>query len=132
MRIAKEVPLLLPKQKCGDRYWNTADMLDVLSVYYGISQILYRGTWRYRALIAVHRHQYSVNMYGKGYGKDWKAEIKKDILEYTKNGRLPMVALKFESAQIREADLQMWRESYAQRRANQEGIFAQPQLVAAE
>ncbi|HYF13102.1 MAG TPA: hypothetical protein VD928_02285 [Candidatus Paceibacterota bacterium] len=70
-------------------------------------------------------------MHRKGYGLDWKSEIKKDLVEYTSRGRIPMDALKFSSARIREAELRVWSDSYIEE-LKQAVVPETARLMAAE
>jgi hypothetical protein len=90
------------------RFWNTGEMVDVLSIHYGATPARYKKSWLFRTLIAIYREQYLQRAYGKGYGKDWQEHIKPDLLEYTKEGRMPLVALRRAADFIRQADMLAW------------------------
>jgi hypothetical protein len=107
MELPPEPPLL-KKQRYVSRFWDTADMLEALSIYYGCTCAQYPYTWKYRTLIAVHREQYTDRFTRKGYGKDWKEDVKPDVVQYTEAGRLPLTALKRGAEFIRQADQTVW------------------------
>jgi hypothetical protein len=90
---------------------------------------MYPRTWQYRTLIVIHRDQTSTNMYGKGYGPDWKCikkekdadgvwtgrwlrdngfAIKDDLIDYTAKGRLPLRALQLAAGELRRVQMAMW------------------------
>lgn len=138
-------PRYCVQQRYLNRFWRTEDMLEILSIYYGIAAEAYPRTWHYRTLIAVHRAQHSTNAYGKGYGPDWKCikkekdsdgewtgrwlqdngiAIKHEVLEYAKKGRLPLSALEFAAKHIREAELRAWVIKRAQAMADASLLLA--------
>jgi hypothetical protein len=97
-------------QRYAHRFWNTANMMEILSIHHGNPQSLYPRTWQWRTLIAVHRQQNTASAYRKGYGPDWKGEIKGDLLEYAKSGKLPFQALELGAQWLREAERKVWIE----------------------
>ncbi len=101
-------PVYLSVQRHSGRFWNTNEMLHVLAMYFGFTCESYPSTWQYRALVAIHRDQHSVSVYRRGYGPDWHAEIRPDLLEYMQNGRLPLAGLVRAAALIRQAELVTW------------------------
>ena len=115
-------PLFLEKQRYVSRFWDTADMLEALSIYYGSTWAQYPRTWKYRTLIAVHREQYSDRFSRKGYGPDWREDVKPDVIEYTKAGKLPLTALRRGAEFIRQADQIAWTLSRAKRNEGDEAI----------
>ncbi len=48
-------------------------------------------TWRIRVIIAAHRACNSEKMTGLGYGPDWHAYIKQDVINFLRTGKLPYV-----------------------------------------
>lgn len=107
MRLPSE-PVYLRVQRHSGRFWNTNEMLHALAMYFGFTCESYPSTWQYRALVAIHRDQHSVSVYRRGYGPDWRAEIRPDLLEYTQSGRLPLAGLVRAAALIRQAELVAW------------------------
>lgn len=107
MRLPNE-PVFLRVQRHSGRFWKTDEMLHVLAMYFGFTCKNYPCTWQYRALIAIHRDQHSVSMYRRGYGRDWHAEIRPDLVEYTQRGKLPLAGLTRAAALIRQAELVAW------------------------
>lgn len=122
-------PYLRPKQRHGRRFWRTDDMMELLSLYWGSTKEAYPKSWQYRTLIAVHREQQTHNAYRRGYGPDWKASIKREVLEYTTSGRLPLDALRLAAKGIRMMERRMWATSVAERRVLQKPVYI---LEAAE
>ncbi|OGG60377.1 hypothetical protein A2765_02930 [Candidatus Kaiserbacteria bacterium RIFCSPHIGHO2_01_FULL_56_24] len=135
------------KQRYDNRLFDVEEVMEVLSIYYGVmtveqfanrTQSLYPKTWRARTLIRVHRTEYSSSPYGLGYGPDWRGEkiliqpdgskkvftshaIKKDLIAYQKQGRIPGYAMKVASEQIRFAATVAWmayRATYAKASMN--------------
>jgi len=96
-------PQFVERQRFAGRFWNTATLMDILAVYHGVDVTLYPCTWKHRTLIAVHREVCEMRSYRKGYGKDWKYEIKPSILEFQRKGTFPVVALPEATRLIREA-----------------------------
>lgn len=125
-------PLILrSKQRTAFRFFDTAKMMDFLSVYYGTKNSIYTNTWGYRTLIAIHREQQIKNMYRKGYGVDWKCirravkdgreqwipdkagiGIKEEVLISISTGKLPLVALTQGSALLREIEQKVYIEMH--------------------
>jgi len=128
------------KQRYDNRFFDVAEVMEVLSICYGIMTLAqytnpearpYPRTWQLRTLIRVHRTEYSSNPYGLGYGPDWKGEkiliqpdgskkvftshaIKKDLIGYQKQGRIPGYAMKVAAEQIRFAATVAWMAYRAQ------------------
>lgn len=144
------LPRLRPKQRHGRRFWRTDDMMELLSLYHGSTKEAYPRSWQYRTLIAVHREQHSASPYGKGYPYDWKCikkekdingewtgrwlpdsgvAIKREVLEYTVSGRLPLSALQLAAEGIRMMERRIWATFVAERRVRRREIFL---LQAAE
>lgn len=122
------------KQKFDNRLFDVDEAMEVLSIYYGVITIAecvgrepsrYPKSWQMRTLIRVHRTEYSSSPYGLGYGYDWKGEkiviqpdgskklltshaIKKDLLEYVHEGRIPGYAMKIAAEHIRFAATIAW------------------------
>lgn len=127
MKIPK-APKLLEKQRTSGRFFETSEMMDILSVYYGCRNQLYARTWQYRTLIAVHREQGAKSTLRKAYGADWKGLrkyvdingnarwteegcicIKRDVIEYTQSGKLPLIALQRGAEFIRTEEMHALR-----------------------
>src|SRR3989338_7106338 len=72
-------PMFLPKQRYAGRFWDTDDVMELLSIYYGARRAIYPVTWQYRTLISIQRAQDATNAYRKGYGPDWKSLKKKEV-----------------------------------------------------
>lgn len=105
-------PRMRPKQRYAGRFWDTESLMEIMSIYHGTSGGQYNRTRHYRTLISIHREQNNTHAYRKGYGPDWKAEIKPDLLEYMEQGRLPFTTLKFAAEFVRQAELKAWVESH--------------------
>lgn len=104
-------------------------MMEVLSIHHGSVAARFPKTWRYRTLIAVHRAQNSVIMHRKGYGPDWKEEIRGELLRYLELGRLPLQALQLAGDWLREAERKNWISSRTKRFAAKS---VKIKLIAAE
>ncbi len=120
-------PPLREKQRTAGRFFETSEMMDVLSVYYGMRNPVYSRSWQYRTLIAVHRAQGMKGALRHAYGADWKGRrryvkngipcwteegcisIKRDVLEYTLCGRLPLIALERGAELIRAEEMRALR-----------------------
>jgi hypothetical protein len=141
-------PKYLPKQRHVGRFWDTNEMMEILSIYHGSTAQNYPHTWSYRTLIAVHRAQQISNALRKGYGPDWKClskekdrngaptgrwiqekglSIKAEVLEYSHRGRLPLGALQLAAAQLREVEFKLWINSHVEQE-----LKKRPRLLAAE
>jgi hypothetical protein len=91
------------------RFWDMQAMISALSVHYRMSSAIYPRSWIFRTLVSVYREQYQVTRYARcAYGKDWKGGIKDDLLEYTGQGRLPMVGLEIGSRYVGKAEMERW------------------------
>ncbi len=119
-------PMFRPMQRHAGRFWDTAEVMELLSVYYGATSATYPITWQYRTLIAIHRANDITNAYRKGYGPDWKClkkhevkgkvqwikdagfSIKDDLLEYGRQGRIPFQALQLAAVEIRKVEFERW------------------------
>lgn len=121
-------PTLVPQQRFAGRFWDMTDLMEVLGVYHGSTAVVYPYTWQYRTLIAVHRAIYNTLPYRKGWGKDWKADIKKDMVAYLKTGTLPVLAMPYAAERVREAEFLRWAYSRAKRLER----ASAPTLLAAE
>ncbi len=107
-------PTMLRKQRYDRRNFLTEPMMHVLSLYWGVvPEQGYSKSWQYRTLILVHRHQHLHHAYRKRYGSDWKHEIKPDLLEYIRQGRLPLDALRLGAQALREAERALWVKTRA-------------------
>lgn len=109
------LPKQLPKQRHAGRFWNTDDVMELLSIYHGTRTAEYQKTWQYRTLITLHRELNSAAGHRKGYGPDWKYEIKGTLLEYVRQGKIPFQALAFAATHIRELELKAWADTRIQR-----------------
>lgn len=121
------LPPLSTKQRTAGRFFETSEMMDILSVYYGMRNPIYPQSWQYRTLIAVHRAQGMKGTLRHAYGADWKGRrrymkngvptwteegcisIKRDVLEYTQSGRLPLIALERGAELIRAEEMHALR-----------------------
>jgi len=139
-------PMFLPKQRYAGRFWDTDDVMELLSIYYGARRAIYPVTWQYRTLISIQRAQDATNAYRKGYGPDWKSlkkkevggvvhwvpdngfAIKSDLLEYGRQGRVPFKALQLAAVEIRKVEFERWVASRIEHRADER----QPIPIAAE
>lgn len=128
MRLPSQAPLLLQQRFLG-RFWSTQEMMDALSMYYGLTAEQYNRTRSYRIIIAVHRDQYSDRYDRKGYGPDWKEAIKDELKEYTAKGKLPLIALRRAGDLLRQVELMTWTLARAQAYYTDR---RHPALVAAE
>ncbi len=139
------LPTLRPLQRYAGRFWNTTQMMELLSIYYGAPAGAYPRTWQYRTLIAIHREKNSQSAYRKGYGPDWKSlvkverdgktwwvpdkgfAIKDDVTEYGMQGKVPLTALQTAAAHIRKVEYAVWVSRQIERET---GVRALP--IAAE
>ena len=121
-------PKLLPRQRFAGRFWDRTDLMEVLAVYHGCTAAAYPYSWQYRTLIAAHRAIYNTIPYRKGWGPDWKADIKKDLVAYLRTGTLPVLTMPYAAGRLREAELLLW----AYRRAQRLEHASAPALLAAE
>lgn len=130
-------PKFCPHQRYAGRFWDTSDVMELLSMYYGATTQVYPKTWQYRTLIAIHRANDISNAYRKGYGPDWKCltknevdgkvqwikvknsgfAIKDDLLEYLGQGRVPFQALQIAAAEIRKVEFATWVTARVERNA---------------
>ncbi|KKW24886.1 MAG: hypothetical protein UY70_C0022G0007 [Candidatus Kaiserbacteria bacterium GW2011_GWB1_52_6] len=109
--------MLRVKHRFDGRRWDTEDIFQALSQYFGIMTVReqlgvipmrYPRSWRIRAFIAGYRHEYTAHPWGMGYGPDWKYRIKNEIVEHQELGRLPYYLLRIGTAQIRQAEMIEW------------------------
>lgn len=107
-------PKHLPKQRHAGRFWNTDDVMELLSTYHGSPAVEYPKTWQYRTLVTLHRELNTAVAHRKGYGPDWKAEIKGPLLEYVRQGKIPFQALAFAATHIRGLELKLWADTQVQ------------------
>lgn len=107
------VPVHKTKQRYANRFWGTDTVVELLALHYGCNAKANPKSWQYRMLIAVHRDVHSTSAYRLGYGPDWKGEIKPDLLEYGKQGRLPGPALAFATPHVRDMERQAYKEARA-------------------
>ena len=125
-------PVMLKKQRFDRRFWRTDAMLEVLSVHYGALPEQFSRTWQYRTIIMVHRQQHTHHAYRKRYGSDWKPEIKPDVVEYTRRGRLPLDSLRLAADALRAVEREVWIKTRAAHIAHKRLKSMQPTLAAAE
>jgi len=100
--------LRFAKHRFSGRSWDPYEILDILSIYHGSTQHQFPRTWQFRTLIGVHREKYSDRYTRKGYGPDWKADIKDDIQAFMTRGMLPTIALRRGAQAIRQAEQTVW------------------------
>ena len=86
--------LTFARHRFSGRSWDPHEILEILSIYHGSTREQFPRTWQYRTLIGVHREKYSDQYTKKGYGPDWKADIKEDIQDFMSRGMLPMIVLR--------------------------------------
>lgn len=126
-------PRFLATQHWNGRRYDTGDMLDVLTTYHGIGmrRKIRVQSWHWRLLIRLHREENERHAGAgrKGYGKDWRENIKPAVIDYEMRGRLPYHALEFAAKQILTAEMDLWRTRFAERLATR---CHHPFAVAAE
>jgi len=87
--------------------------MEILSIYHGATAAVYPKSWQYRTLITVHRELNSVIAHRKGYGPDWKHEIRGVLLEYLSQGKIPFQTLSFAATHLRALELRVWADKRA-------------------
>ncbi len=107
--------LTFARHRFSGRSWDPHEILEILSIYHGSTREQFPRTWQYRTLIGVHREKYSDQYTKKGYGPDWKADIKEDIQDFMSRGMLPMIVLRRGAETIRQAEQTAWMMARAKK-----------------
>ncbi len=116
--------------------WTNRPMLKDIAASMRISRRTYPHTWQCRVLIATYRLRQNVQMYGKGYGLDWKCLKYERDAKGKLTGRLVRdtgVALKEEARSfVCTGSLPFWLRDSAHNRAVREIQVSRAVLRPAE
>lgn len=116
------VVVTFSRHRFSGRFWDPYEILELLSIYYGSTCDQFPRTWQYRTLIGIHREKYSDRYTRKGYGPDWKEDIKDDVQAFMSRGQLPTIALRRGAESIRQAEQTAWMMARARNSQNPKSL----------